>query len=472
MSNLKKIDSKTVRKAASVDGWYNIITGLGTKKDKTTFQEIQWDKTDRVTAESLFAADEMGGKIASIIPQDGTREGVSWNMDRNTDQELVLKFINREFKRLKVWPELAFGWTMARVHGGALVFLNVDDGLPLARPLRIERIRSLKSLKVFDRWDFQVREFDIIKDLSNPNYGTPEIYHYQPTNGLGGGDSFIPIHYTRFIRFDGVRLPWNLYKINGYWHDSIYSRLGHALRNYALDHDNSSRIINSFNQPVYRMEGLTAALDQDQDELIYKKLKTVNLMRSIINAIALDKEDEFQNVSTNVSGGRELVDLAIQRLVAGSDIPHTRLLGNSPSGLGATGMAELINYYDSVASFQEVVLREPIEVLKDLIFQQNDVPVEKPEDLDFQFNPLFQQDEKTEAESREKQARTDKTYMDSGVLTPEEVANSRFGTGKYSYETVLEKGIERSKTPVDLSQNGQNQPNMGENPNDDDLEGL
>ena len=184
---------------------------------------------------------------------------------------------------------------------------------------------------------------------------------------------------------------------------------------------------------------------QDEDELIVKKIEMVNLMRSTARAVVLDKEDLFTNVATNVSGGKDLVDLTVQRLVAGIDVPHTRLLGNSPSGLGGTGQSELINYYDNVKAQQGVNLRQPIETIVDLIFEQEDAP-ERPEDLTFEFNPLFQLDQEKELRTRQMQADIDETYINAGVYDTFEVAKSRYGTGRYSYETILDATPEKGGT--------------------------
>lgn len=473
---LKKVSemSREEKALSHLDGWQNIITGLGTSKDKNTYSEISWQPTTRATAEALYAADEMGNKIARLIPYDGTREGVTWNMDKSADQEAIIKYLEQEFRRLDIWPKLSWAWNLSRIYGGALLFINVKDGRSLDKPLDPMRVKELRSLYVIDRYEVDIMSSEIISDISSPDFGIPEFYYYNTSEGpIAEGGERIKIHHSRLVRFDGVYLPTRLYKRNNYWHDSIYGYLAHAIRNYANTHDSISTIISDFNQPVYRIEGLSEALAQDQDDLVFKKLQTVDLLRSTTRAIVLDKEDEFQNVSTNVAGGKDLIDLTVQRLVAGSDIPHTRLLGNSPSGLGATGLSETLNYYDSVKSMQEVHLRGPLELLVELLFQQ-DGAGDKPQDLTFEFNPLFQQDEESTAKSREKQALIDEKYINMGVYDPDEVASSRFGTGRYSYETVLESGRKRELRTAQTGMGVVSNPEKG-NPGDkedDILDGL
>lgn len=422
----------------NLDGWSNIYTGLGTSKDKSVYSEKKrWRPLPRTVCESLFSADEIGAKAAKIIPYDATREGITWNMEEREDHEDVVKFLDTEFDRLDVWSTFAWAWTLARVYGGSLVYISVDDGVKdLSRPLNPKRIKKVKALRVFDRHEVTVTSMDIDNDLGSDNYNKPEFYMVNDPLVYDTSNEQLIIHHSRFIRFEGVQLPNDQYIKNNYWSDSIYNGLYDALRNYGVTHDAIAVILQEFNQPVYGIEGLSEALANDAEELVIQKVELTNLMRSVARAIILDKEDEFTNVSTNVAGGKELVDLTVQRLVAGIDVPHTRLLGNSPTGLGGTGMSELINYYDNVRAQQKVVLRSPVKTVEDLLFNQTLAP-EKPEDLAFQFNPLFQLDREKEERSRQMQADIDETYINTGVLTPQEVADSRFATGRYSYETII-----------------------------------
>ncbi|MHC4649101.1 MAG: hypothetical protein ACYTBJ_26925 [Planctomycetota bacterium] len=56
-----------------------------------------------------------------------------------------------------------------------------------------------------------------------------------------------------------------------------------------------------------------------------------------------------------------------------------------------------------------------------------------------EFNPVWEPTPTELLEMKKKQAETDKTYIDTGVLTAEEVRESRFENG-YSFETQLQNG--------------------------------
>ena len=450
---------KLTRKKQTADHWMNVVTGLGTKaKDKSTYNEVDWMRLDRHTQESLFAADDLGGKIAKIIPFDGTREGITWvisNGDDKTDEQNieekaeVVKYLDDEFERLSVWQEFFWAWTLARVNGGALVLMVVDDGMELSEPLNLDRIRKVNNLLTMERWDIVVNSGDLINDINDPMFGTPEFYEWNTANVVPEGGEVIRIHNSRVIRFDGEHLPRRLYVRNNYWHDSIYSRLNKPISKYSTSMENVGNIMQDFNQAVYKLEGLTEAVAQDETELVVSKLEFVNLMRSTQRALVLDKEDEYTNQQSAVGGIKDLVDKVQERLTAASDIPHTRLMGESPgAALGETGRSELIDYYDTVAARQEIKLRKPIQTITEVLFAQIETEVSEPDDWSFTFDPLFQQDQEAIIRTRNIQANTDQTYMNAGVYDSFEVAKSRFGTGEYSFETQLDPDRQEEKEEV------------------------
>lgn len=435
----------------NADAWMNIMTGLQTTRDKGTYSEIaNWTPLTKQTCQAMYATDEAARKCAVLVPTDAVREGISWNMDETEDHETILKYMDEEFRRLDVMEQLREAWIQANVFGGAIALLVVDDGSrKLSSPLKPEKVKEFKSIRIFNRHEVFVEPFDVITDLSSEYYGQPLYYRYTPNLGTDDAKE-IKIHHTRVVRFDGNELPRDLYVQNGYWHDTIYKSLHEAIKNYSVVHETIASMVYDFQTPLYKIEGLSEALAQDEDELVVKKVQIAHLTKSINRALVLDAEDQFENISLGVSGISELVDLTIQRLVVGMRVPKTIFLGVSPSGLSGTGYSELINYYDNVKSMQQVKLRKPIELITKLIFEQ-DGAMARPENLVFSFNPLFQLDREAEQKARKLQADIDSIYIDKGVVSREEVTQSRFGHGTYNYETVLDETLGERVTAASMS---------------------
>jgi hypothetical protein len=128
------------------------------------------------------------------------------------------------------------------------------------------------------------------------------------------------------------------------------------------------------------------------------------------------------------------------RLATAARMPVSLLLGQSPAGLQATGDSDIRFFYDAIKSNQQTSLRPRVEYLLRVLWGAADGPTsgKQPENWSFDFNDLWQLTDEQKATVRKTQAETDALYMQWDVLTPDEVAISRFGGDAYSTETVLD----------------------------------
>jgi uncharacterized protein len=127
------------------------------------------------------------------------------------------------------------------------------------------------------------------------------------------------------------------------------------------------------------------------------------------------------------------------KISAATGYPMTLLFGMSPAGLSATGESDIRLYYDKVADQQKRALLPALRRLVSLIFRAKKGPTngKEPENWTIRFRPLWQLDDVQQATARKMQADADCEYVNASVLTPEEVAASRFGGDAYSFETQL-----------------------------------
>ncbi|HUW06595.1 MAG TPA: DUF1073 domain-containing protein [Williamwhitmania sp.] len=426
----------------NADNWINVATGVGVRGiDKTIGAYALWDRTPKMIAENLYASDDISGILVDAIPDDAVKEGISWKIADDDKQWAndTIKALNNEFDRLNVWEVFNWAWKLARIQGGSAVFISVDDSAALDTPLNLNMIRKINALHVFDRWDLDVMSLDMEANLASPNYGKPNYYTYNSSGSTTPDATMYRIHYTRIIRFDGIKLPNNLFIANGYWDDSIFGRLMKPISSYGQSNDSIVTILSEFNQAVFKLDGMTEAISQDESELVVNKLNFVNLMRSSLRAIVLDKEDEFDNKQAAVGGVKDIYGIVKDRLIAASGIPHSRLMGESPgSSLGETGNSQLVDYYDKVAREQSMMLRGPIDRLTTLLFRQSKNQILEPDNWTYKFNPLYSESQETIINTRLAQANIDNIYMTQGVYDSVEVAKSRFGSGEYSFETDLD----------------------------------
>lgn len=229
---------------------------------------------------------------------------------------------------------------------------------------------------------------------------------------------------------DGEWLPRDLFIRNGYWHDSTINKLYNAVRNYETSHDSAAAILQDFSVGVWKLKNLADLVASGNESQIMSRINIANYAKSALRSVIIDADmEDYSDKGRTVSGMPELLQKVGERLVAATGIPHTVLLGESPTGSNATGNSTVMGYYDSVSQWQESNLRQPLlAIARDLVSGL-------PESLDVEFKPLWQMDEKEIVEIRNKQAMTDAVYMEWGVIDPASVKESRFGGEKYSIET-------------------------------------
>lgn len=419
------------------DGWFNSLTGLGlAAKDKRVGMNIQWERLAETEVETLYAQDDIAGKVVDIIPNEGTRAGI----ELKAEDPNVVAGIKDEKDRLMVNHKFERAWRWARLYGGAALFIALDDGIEdLKEPLNLERIRTVKSLTLLNRWELIPDQ--ISKGISSPNFGMPETYQISPRTSSQEDAGSIFVHHTRLIRFDGVELPRILHESNEYWGDSVLTRMFNVLRNFNLAHDSTASVLQDFRIGVLRLKNLADMVAGDDSNALKKRIELMNLAKSVMNSVVLDAEDEdFTNLQTNLSGIKETLEAVNNRLVAATRMPHTIILGEGSTGnLSGAGDSEKEQLNDLVSAEQERVLTPAIDRAHELIMAQKMGPTRgKQVALVWGFNPLTQLDSQEQSELHFKQAQADALYIDRGVLGPDEVAQSRFGGDEFSVDTKID----------------------------------
>jgi phage-related protein (TIGR01555 family) len=432
---------------ARLDAFMNGLTGLGmATKDKRLAAGLGLpNRMASQELESMYAQDAIAAKIIDILPEDMCREWIEYTAGDDAEgQDAVMQWL----RDIGAQENCEWALKTARLHGGAVIIMGINDGQDYEKPLRMRSIKSLNYLNVLDRWQIYPTTH-IYRNPTQPNYGKPEYYRLAPARHSEATGTII--HESRIIRFDGVRMP-DRYALNNLgWGDPILNRLFDAIRGYHVAHDSVAAILQDFTQGVYKFKGLadmlmsTAGPDEPSGlDNLTTRMNAVELSRSILNAIVMDEDEDFKKLTTNVSGIEKLVETTEMRLVAESDMPHTKLLGKSPEGtLGASGNSEERNWYDHVAAKQKAFLKKPVERLIDIGLNSKLGPTKGviPKSWQLGFPPLWQQDEKEQASSRNLQAQSDNLYIQNGTLNPVEVRQSRFANSGYTYDTTLDTEI-------------------------------
>lgn len=421
-------------KMAMMDGWENVYTGLGMNGvDKRTGGQVKYSKMAQVTVEQLHDIDDVAHRVVNLLPDEGTLKWLEHKIDGKPD---LIKAITDYEDKLKVKEKFNKAWKWARLYGGSAIYVSVNDGLSPSEPLNPLRINDINALVVLHRYELNRTRLNA--NINDANFNLPESYAISSREGVQIPD----IHHSRLIRFDGAELSSQQFINNDYWHDSVLVKLYTILRDYNAAYASASHVIQEFNIRVMKLKNLADIMGSDNTDVITQRLKIMNISKSIIGSVLLDADAEsYENMSTPLTGLDSTLSKLDQRLVMATNMPHTIVLGDGAAGtLSGKGESEDKIWKAMVAKEQEKTLREPYEQFCRLMFAAKKGPTagkEVPNHTWF-FKPLWQPSEKETADTRKVVADTDAIYLNLQVVTPIDIAKSRFGGDEYSMETAID----------------------------------
>ncbi|MCK5603203.1 DUF1073 domain-containing protein [Candidatus Pacearchaeota archaeon] len=410
------------------DGFKNILKGLGSAKDpKTQNIFLPGLVITNPIADNLYTFNWLCAKVVDAPVDDATRK---WRNILISDAD-EKKEVEEVYKELDVKGAFNQAMKWARVFGGSVILIIIE-GQELDEELNIESITqgSLKNLIVLDRYN--IIPNDINRDVMDINFGKPDTY----TVVRGGQE----VHHTRIIKFHGQMPTLAQAERNNFWGLSIFTKMWDPISESQQTSGSIASLVYESNVDVYRINGLNQLVAESNDALVTKRLTIANQMKSMINAIVLDKDDEYDKKKNSFTELGNIDDRFIQKVAGASEIPVTRLVGISPGGMNATGESDMRNYYDGIQSVQENELRPRLDYL-DLIVIASAFP--GMDSFEYIFNPLQQVSENEQADIDLKKAQRDLIYLDHDVIEVSDAMAELAENG--TYISIDENRVEEEK---------------------------
>jgi hypothetical protein len=253
------------------------------------------------------------------------------------------------------------------------------------------------------------------------------------------------VHESRVLRFEGEDVTDLIRIQNQGWADSVLQSVWDRLRALGETYGNLETILDEFIIGKMTINNLQEMIGAGKEKLTQKRLNYVDMTKHIMNTILLDKEEEYDRISTTVTGLGEVTDRIIEAFCASSGYPVSLFMGRTEGGLSNAESGQIRFYYDKISGCQQEDFLPQLNRLINYINLSMGSPMD--EEWFVQFNPLWQPTQSEIITQRKTQADTDKIYLDAGVLLPEEVANSRFGGDTYTHETSLSEEHKISLDP-------------------------
>lgn len=428
------------------DGYSNMLNKVGTKQDNST--AYQYSAEPFVTDMELSRLYEGNGLFSKIINRPA-EEAVKYGLDIDFGDEDISEYIEEELDELSWENRFATAEKWARLYGGAIIVMLVDDGRGLEEPLDWDNVKGLKELRVYDRSIVQPDYFGLygVQNYNNidfnPSIGEPEYYQVFSIYG------YFVVHKSRCLVFKNGELPEQttsaLYR---FWGMPEYIKIRRSLRECITSHEDGVKLLERCVQAIYKMKNLSQLLSTDEGEdKVLQRLQVIDMARGILNSIAIDNDGEdYDYKQQSLSGVKEIIDSTCNMLSAVTDIPQTILFGRSPAGENSTGESDQENYYNMVENIQKQNMKRNARTIIDLKLIEglrNGKIKEKPK-YKVKFAALWSMSEKEKAEIEKLKADTEYVkaqtagvYMDSGVVDASEVRKNLAKEGEFQIEELI-----------------------------------
>lgn len=422
--------------ARRFDSWYNAVTGVGgaSARSSMRFGVFEGEYLGLADLESLYNFDGVCARVVDSIPEHALRQGVTVSTGDSAQETELLSV----FDALKVVETFRRAWTWGRLFGGGAVLLGADDGRDPAEPLDEGGLRAIRWLTDVDRRDLYPLTWEA--DHESARFGLPVLY---TLNRMGGTRSqTMTVHHSRLIRFEGPP-PTRRRRLtlNG-WGDSVLQRCYQEIMQMRGAFAAAGELTQQASQGVIKMRGLMDMLSSDTDDLVKRRLALMDQARSVARSVLLDADGEdFNRVDAGSLGGvADIMDRQVNMVASVSGIPVSILMEGSPGGLGGGEDPNTRTWYDRLRAEQESGLRPRFTRFLRLVMLSREGPTggQLVKGARVVFPPLWQPSAAEETDLRAKQATTDAAYITAGVLTPEEVALSRFRREGYSTDTSID----------------------------------
>lgn len=432
------------------DGYVNMMTRYGTSKDSS--EQYKFVPEDAVPDELLTMYYEGNGLFAKIIDTPA-EEAVKHGFELNdvADQE-VEDFFTEALDELD-WEETAMtAIKWARLFGGSIAVMLINDGRGLEEPLDWKHIQSIDDIRVYERALIQPDYAGMFSyDPQDPfrtrgsRLGMPEYYQVFSKYG-----NFI-VHDSRCLVFRNGILPENttnsVYQL---WGVPEYIRINKAIRDAEVAHRSAPKLLDRSVQPVYKMKDLAAELATDEGEdKVLRRLQVIDMARGLLNSLVIDSEGEDYDFKTfQFTGVNDVVSASCNMLSAITNIPQTILFGQSVGGMSSTDDTSMENYYNYIERIQKRMLKSNLRYLLSIIFQAGLATGEVDEipKLKVKFNPLWSLSDTEQADLdlkkaqiQQAKAQTAQVYVDMEAIDPSEVRKKLADSEEFDVENMLDE---------------------------------
>ncbi len=360
----------------------------------------------------VYEGDALAARIVDALPRDAMRS--TWDLVQ-LDREYDWRSVQSHLDSLKATQTITLAWTWARLYGGALLVMAIDDGRPPEMPVDITKVRGVLGLEVVESSRVRPSNLADLRARAEPD-------SYEITT-VGGKTR--TIHASRVTRFDAYRVPPERLRQNNGWPPSVLQRCWSSLCRYRAGQRDIAALSARMSVLVLRAAGWrrTAMASAAQKEGLRTYLRSLWSGMNAYNLLALDKDDEeIVEVKRSLEGVEAMQSTAVDAVVSDSGCPRLIITGEQTStGLNSDSKGERRMWYDNCIAERKLVAEPALDELLALEFAARRNRGETvPSDWVTEWAPLEQEAAEDKASRATAWSGFVSGMVTTGVLTPEQ----------------------------------------------------
>lgn len=403
---------------------------------RVPYDSLKWQLTGDVQDYDLlnnqYKHDAIARRVVAKPAEDATRNG--WRLvipDNPKKQDQYQDALDK----LRLNDVLTQQLIYQRLHGDGYINVGVKEknATDDSKQLNPDDVADVSFVHAFGQ--SHVDSYQVNNDPTSNNYKKEQavvIRQTQAGSTINSNGNQVPkLANTKPIIIDKSR--YFHISLDKFEDDqtgtSIITRCQDQIKAMNTAIESVGKILREFTIKVFKSDRVMNI----EDEADYQKIvRNISQAMNTESIAFIGSEDDLAKISTPTNGIDTLFNFAWQSLSAACNIPKSVLTGEQAGSLAGASQ-DVVNYYDTIKSMQETLLKPEIEYVVKLLMYADNVAggQEDPDELEWhiEFNPLWSPDDKTQSETLVNHVNAASTLVGSGIYDPDEARQMLDGQG-------------------------------------------
>lgn len=339
------------------------------------------------------------GPLRTLVDQpvyDAFRGGVTVESDEVSPEEL--EDLNKLIKETKVIKKVIDALRWDRLFGGAGIIVNTNQDFK--KPLNINSIKDTTKIDFIaaDRWELAG---------AGTNYLQGEYFSYY-------GKS---VHISRVSKIVGENAPSLARQRLQGWGMSSIECVIREISAYMKNNNVIFELLDEAKIDIWKIKGFNSqVLSQMAAGKTSRRIQMATLMKNYLNAITLDKEDDYEQKQMSFTGLSEMLEQIRIGIAAAVRMPMAKIFGLASKGF-ASGEDDIENY-NAIVEGQRDKAEEVLEMVIPILMMKQWGFV--PDDWKIEWKPLRVLSAEQEENVKTQEFARLSTLYSQGILNPQE----------------------------------------------------